>query len=148
MARNTSILRSGLLALTAALAGLVMPVPAAAAEPITGRWVTQSKDAVVGIARCGKSLCGRIERFLIKTPQGADQRDTNNPDAALRQRKLVGLAILSGLSADGEVWRGEVYDPKTGRTYRSEVRRKSADILEVSGCLGPFCQTQVWKKAS
>jgi hypothetical protein len=28
----------------------------AAAEPITGRWVTGEKDAVVGIAKCGKAL--------------------------------------------------------------------------------------------
>lgn len=122
--------------------------PLAAAEPITGRWVTADKDAVVAIAKCGKALCGRIERFLILPAGGNDQRDVNNSDPDKRQRKLIGTAILSGLTADAGVWRGQVYDPKTGRTYTSEVRRKGGGALEVKGCFGPLCQTQEWKKAS
>ena len=121
---------------------------ATAAEPITGRWVTQEKDAVVAIARCGKALCGRIERFLILPAGGKDQRDVNNTDAAKRSRKLLGTAILYGLAADKDVWRGQVYDPKQGRTFAAEVRRKPDGTLEVKGCFGPICRAQVWKKAS
>jgi len=128
--------------------GLVMAAaPALANGPITGRWVTAEKDAVVGIARCGKTLCGRIERFLIPPPGGNDQRDVNNSDPGKRDRKLIGTAILYGLTEDKGVWRGQVYDPKSGRTYSSEVRRKPDGTLEVKGCFGPLCQTQVWKKA-
>jgi uncharacterized protein (DUF2147 family) len=129
--------------------GLAALVPAAfAAEPITGRWVTAEKDAVVAIAPCGKALCGRIERFLVAPPQGNDQRDVNNPDAAKRTRKLIGTAILFGLTADGDAWRGQVYDPKKGKTYSAKVRRRPDGTLEMKGCVGPFCQTQVWKKAA
>ncbi|MFO6446465.1 DUF2147 domain-containing protein [Erythrobacter sp. NE805] len=126
--------------------GLAVAVPALAAEPITGRWVTGEKDAVVAIARCGKALCGTIEKFLILPKGGNDQRDVNNADPAKRSRKLIGTAILTGLAADADVWKGQVYDPKSGKTYTSEVRRKDAKTLEVKGCVGPFCQTQVWKK--
>jgi len=132
---------------SAALGLVALAAPAFAAEPITGRWVTGEKDAVVAIARCGKTLCGRIEKFLIMPAGGNDQRDVNNSDAAKRNRKLLGTAILSGLTADGSTWRGSVYDPKSGRTYTSEVRRKDSTTLEVKGCFGPICQTQVWKKA-
>jgi uncharacterized protein (DUF2147 family) len=121
--------------------------PAQAAEPIMGRWVTAEKDAVVAIGKCGKAQCGTIERFLILPKGGKDQRDINNSDPAKRMRKLIGTAILTGLVAEQGVWRGQVYDPKTGRSYTSEVRRKDAGTLEVKGCVGPFCQTQVWKKA-
>lgn len=121
--------------------------PALAADPIAGRWVTAEKDAVIAIRKCGKSLCGTIERFLIAPKGGNDQRDINNSDPAKRQRKLIGTAILTGLNADGDAWRGQVYDPKTGRTYTSEVRRKGNGVLEVKGCFGPICQTQTWKKA-
>lgn len=127
---------------------VALAAPALAAEPITGRWVTGEKDAVVGIAKCGQALCGRIERFLVAPAGGNDQRDVNNADPAKRDRKLIGTAILTGLTAEGGVWRGQVYDPKSGRTYTSEVRRKDAGTLEVKGCFGPLCQTQVWKKAS
>lgn len=137
-----------MIALALGLAALAAPVPAAASEQITGRWVTGEKDAVVGINRCGKALCGRIERFLIAPAGGNDQRDINNADPAKRSRKLIGTPILTGLTADGTTWRGEVYDPKSGRTYSSEVRRKDSATLEVKGCFGPICQTQVWKRAS
>lgn len=132
----------------AIIAGAATLVPAAfAAAPITGRWITADKDAVVAIARCGKALCGRIERFLILPAGGTDQRDVNNADPAKRGRKLIGTAILTGLAADGDGWRGEVYDPKQGRNFAAEVRRKPDGTLEVKGCLGPICRTQVWKKA-
>ena len=134
--------------LTAALGLALSAAPAAAKEPITGRWMTGDKDAVVGIAKCGKALCGRIERFLVMPAGGNDQRDVNNSDPALRNRKLIGTAILTGLMSDGNAWRGEVYDPKRGRTFTAEVRRKDAATLEVKGCFGPICQTQMWKRAS
>lgn len=130
--------------------GLAALVPAAfAAEPITGRWVTAEKDAVIVIAPCGKALCGTIERFLVAPPQGNDQRDINNPDAAKRKRKLLATTpILSAFTQESDLWRGQIYDPKSGKSYRSVVRRKGPNLLEVKGCIGPFCQTQVWRRAS
>ena len=129
--------------------GLAALVPAAfAAEPITGRWVTAEKDAVIVIAPCGKALCGTIERFLVPPPQGNDQGDINNPDAAKRKRKLLATTpILSAFTQESDLWRGQIYDPKSGKTYRSVVRRKGPNVLEVKGCIGPFCQTQVWRRA-
>jgi uncharacterized protein (DUF2147 family) len=127
---------------------IVAASPALGSEPVTGRWVTAEKDGVILIAPCGKSLCGTIDRFLVPPPQGLDQRDINNPDTRLRTRKLLGMPILSGFTADGDVWRGRIYDPKNGKSYRSIIRRKGPNVLEVKGCIGPFCQTQVWKKAS
>ena len=135
-----------------ALAALVPP--AFAAEPITGRWVTAEKNAVIVIAPCGGSgskgvLCGTIERFLVPQPQGNDQRDVNNPDPAKRKRRLLATTpILSAFTEDSDQWRGQIYDPKNGKTYRSVVRRKGPNMLEVKGCIGPFCQTQVWRRAS
>jgi len=137
--------RMALLALGMAL--LAPASPAAAKEPITGRWITAERNAVVAIARCGKALCGRIARFLIAPAGGDDQRDVNNPDPALRSRRLIGTAILTGLNPDGAVWRGQIYDPKTRRSYAAEVRRSAPGTLEVKGCLGPLCQTQVWTRA-
>ncbi len=131
-----------------ALAALALAAtPLAAAEPIEGRWVTAEKDAIVQISDCGRSICGRIAKFLVTPPQGADQRDVNNRDAAKRSRKLLGMAILTGFTEDEDSWRGEIYDPNNGKTYRSIVRRRGPDRLEVKGCIGPFCQTQVWQRA-
>ena len=142
--------RKGVMAAAiAAGLGLAALVPAAfAAEPITGRWVTAEQDAVIVIAPCGKALCGTIERFLVAPPQGNDQRDINNPDAAKRKRRLLATTpILSAFTQESDLWRGQIYDPKSGKTYRSVVRRKGPNVLEVKGCIGPFCQTQVWRRA-
>ncbi|WP_371815480.1 DUF2147 domain-containing protein [Erythrobacter sp. JK5] len=80
-------------------------------------------------------------------PDGPDQRDINNPDPRLKQRKLLGLPVLFGFTEEAALWRGRIYDPKSGKSYRSVVRRTGANTLEVKGCIGPFCQTQVWKRA-
>ena len=136
--------------LTATLAGAVaiaaLAVPALAADPISGRWVTQEKNAIVTIGQCGSSVCGKISKFLETPPDGANQRDVNNPDKSLRSRKLMGLPVLTGLREDGDLWRGDIYDPEAGKTYRSVIRRKGANRLEVKGCIGPFCQTQIWTR--
>lgn len=47
------------------VAGLALAVPASAAEPVAGRWLTAEKDAVILIAPCGKTMCGTIEKFLV-----------------------------------------------------------------------------------
>jgi uncharacterized protein (DUF2147 family) len=129
-----------------ALALLLLAAPAAAAEPVSGVWRTEAKDALVRIADCGAGLCGRVTRFLVPPPQGNDQRDVNNPDPKLRTRKLLGLAVLRGFREDDGRWRGEIYDPKSGKSYRSLMRRLDSERLEVKGCIGPFCKTQIWRK--
>ena len=130
-----------------ALAALLTASPLLAAQPVQGRWLTQERDAVITIGECGASVCGKISRFIVSPPQGADQRDVNNRDPKKRSRKLLGMPVLTGFKEENDLWRGQIYDPKSGKTYRSVIRRIDANTLEVKGCLGPFCQTQTWKSA-
>ena len=133
--------------LAALLSLALVASPLAAADPIDGLWTTATKDGQVRIGKCGATRCGRLAKFLVVPPQGIDQRDTENPEPSLRSRKLLGLPILTGFKPDGDVWRGTIYDPKAGKSYRSVLKRRNATTLEVQGCIGPFCQTQVWKRA-
>lgn len=130
-----------------ALAALCAAAPLLAAQPVEGKWLTEERDAVITIGDCGKTVCGRITKFLVAPPQGADQRDVNNKNPKLRSRKLLGMPVLTGFTEDGDEWRGQIYDPKSGKTYRSVIRRVNAGTLEVKGCIGPFCQSQTWKRA-
>ncbi len=125
---------------------LLAATPALAAAPITGNWITENGKALVEIAPCGKVLCGKITRVLKPTP-GKPQTDANNPDARLRNRPIVGLPILTGFTADGAEWKGAIYDPEKGKTYRSVVQRNADGTLKVKGCIAFFCQAQVWKPA-
>jgi len=125
---------------------LAVATPALAAPaPVTGRWLTVEGKALVEVAPCGPALCGRITRVLKPRP-GGPAVDVNNPDARLRTRPIQGITILTGFTADGDKWKGRIYDPESGRTYRSELRREGA-TLKVKGCIGPFCRTQDWTVA-
>ncbi len=136
---------SRLLAVLAAFMSL--GTAAQAADPINGRWVTEERDAIVEIKQCGSTTCGTISRFLVPPPDGANQRDINNPDPDLRRRRLLGLPILTQFREEADLWRGRIYDPKSGKSYRSVIRRTGPNTIEVRGCIGPFCQAQVWRRA-
>lgn len=128
----------------AALSALFLAGTAHAAQPIAGRWLTQDGSAIVQVGPCGGATCGRIAAVLKAKP-GAPTADVNNPDAGLRRRTVVGLTILSGFSDAGDDWRGRIYDPRNGKTYKSIVARAADGTLKVKGCIAFICQTQVWK---
>jgi uncharacterized protein (DUF2147 family) len=130
---------------TPILAGICLATCSAAnaAEPIQGQWYTKGKRAVVTIAPCGEAVCGRLTRF-IEQPANGVTTDVNNPDPAMRKRKLVGLPVLSGFTPDGKKWRGKIYDPESGKTYRSVLTKAKNGSLIVEGCIAMFCQAQTW----
>ncbi len=133
--------------LSIAVAASALPFAALAAPaPITGQWVTEDGVALVTIGRCGASLCGRVAKVLKPNPKFS-QTDVNNPDKSKRGRPIVGLPVLTGFAPDGDEWRGRIYDPKTGKDYRSVVHRAANGTLSVKGCVGPFCKSQTWRPA-
>jgi uncharacterized protein (DUF2147 family) len=96
-----------------------------------GVWLIDSKVAVQ-IFDCGTLLCGRI--LWLETPrdpQGRLDRDKNNPDPALRQRRLCGLTIFWGLRSTGpDRWGGGwFYNPDDGKTYNIEAELTSAGTI-------------------
>ncbi|MBA3896996.1 MAG: DUF2147 domain-containing protein [Sphingomonadaceae bacterium] len=128
----------------AALAACALAAPAMAAIPVSGKWLTAERDSVIEIGVCGGTLCGHVARILKGPPGGKPAVDSNNPDPALRARPIRGLTILSGFTSDGEAWEGRIYDPKSGKTYRSKLARNPDGTLKVQGCIGPFCRTMTW----
>jgi uncharacterized protein (DUF2147 family) len=126
------------------LAAVLSSAPAHAADPVAGRWLTEGGQAIVEIRPCGQGICGAIERVLKPTP-GAPTTDVKNPDPKLRSRPFPGLTILSNFKDAGSEWRGQIYDPKSGRTYRSMLKA-AGDTLSVKGCVSVFCRSQSWKR--
>ncbi len=135
-------MKSAAVAIATLIAGLSLP--AQAAQPVTGRWATVDGKAIVQIAPCGKHVCGKIEKIVKATP-GRPQTDIKNPDAALRSKPLVGLALLTGFEDAGEHWKGSIYDPESGKSYTSKLNRNGNGTLKVQGCVASFlCKTQTW----
>lgn len=131
------------------LAAAVLAIIAAsanAAPPVTGQWVTAGKDSVVEIAPCGPRICGKVAKLINPRP-GRPTTDANNPNPKLRTRPIVGLAILSDFIDSGSEWDGTIYDPRSGKSYKSKVARNADGTLKVQGCIAFFCQTQTWTAA-
>lgn len=126
--------------------------PATAEDGALGRWLTPGASAVVELAPCADAatLCGIIRWLWDATDErGRPRLDSQNSDASLRARPLLGLAILSGLAPkQGGGWQGRIYNPEDGQTYRATVSRRGADVLVVEGCVLFVCQKQLWRKAS
>ena len=126
------------LSLTAAFIIATRPVLAASAEPV-GQWYAEGGAAEVAVEPCGPELCGRV--VWLRSPledDGCDLRDRKNPDPALRQRPVVGLEILRGLTArpDGTWTGGHIYDPSSGNTYTCHLALDGEDRLRLRGYLG------------
>jgi uncharacterized protein (DUF2147 family) len=128
---------------------LLALVPSAGwtAPNVIGDWLVEDKKAVVSIGRCGQSYCGRIARILVRDPNW-NGTDVNNQDPKLRSRPVIGLAILHGFRPDAKgLAGGQIYDPNSGRTYKSHLRLNSDGSLKVSGCIAVFCRSQRWTRA-
>lgn len=121
--------------------------PPQSAEAAVGRWKTETRGGIVEIQRCGASICGRIlTSDTLRT--NPNLKDVKNSDAALRNRPLRGLQILSGFTQSGNGWTGgKIYNAEDGKTYGSDVTPSGAEQLKVRGCVfKPFCKTQTWTR--
>ncbi|WAT16702.1 DUF2147 domain-containing protein [Aurantiacibacter sp. MUD11] len=137
--------RTAIIAAAAPLA-LLAP-PAAAQRSIDGTYIDSGGYVEITVGPCGTSRCGTITR-IIRHKSGESDRDVHNDDPALRDRPILGLRLLTGLTWDDGAWRGRVYNPEDGNTYRTEVRPAANGALEVKGCVAIICRTRLWPAAT
>ena len=116
------------------------------AEPgdIFGVWLTEGGSAKVELFPCGDKVCGKV--IWLKQPKyansfdgpvGMEKVDRKNSDPALRNRPIVGLQVMEGLSLEGDWWRnGSCYDPQSGNTYQCKMRLNSPSELRLRGFIG------------
>ncbi len=123
----------------------------AQSDRIIGVWLTSDKAAKIEIYQRESRFYGKM---IWLTPnvdeKGKPLTDSENPDPAKRNRKLEGLEIISGLAyADGK-WKGTIYDPESGKTYKSQIKLVNENTLELTGYVGlpMFGITETWKRSS
>ena len=133
------------LVLGGSMAWAAVASAAPAGPDVTGRWQTPTRHGIVEVTRCGGSICGRlVESDAIRA--NADARDTHNKDEAQRGRRLKGLLMLGGFTADENAWTGgSVYNGEDGGTYHATVTPVDQDHIKVKGCIiWPLCKSQTW----
>jgi len=137
---RTALFAAGMLLLTA---------PAVAADPAEGDWLMPDGGSKVHIGACAGNpaqLCGVVSWLA---PAKAKDLDIHNPNAALKNRPILGVATIFGFkqNAPGNWSGGKLYDPATGKTYSGKISINPDGTLKVQGCVFGICQGQTWKRA-
>ena len=118
------------------------------ATPIDGEWIVADQTARIRIAPCGdgsgRTHCGTL--IWTKTPGGVD---SNNPDPAKRNKPLLGLEIIKGMTRKGQNWwEGSVYNAANGKTYAATLVPQGPTALKIEGCVlgGLLCGSETWTR--
>jgi len=131
-----------LIAAGAALA-LASVAYAQTAEDAIGVWQNPENKSHTEFYKCGDGVCGKI----VKAVDG-QKTDDKNPDAAKRDRPIVGLVILQGAKKTGpNKWAGQLYNRADGKTYSGTLTVKSKSEVDLSGCVAAiFCKTTTFTR--
>lgn len=112
---------------------------AAKAQSITsGTWYNEEKTARVQFYEQGNKIYGKIVWLKDPLKDGKPRTDDFNPNTKLKNNPLMGLVFLKGFEKNSETkWdEGEIYDPKNGKTYSSEITLVNSKQLNVRGYIG------------
>ena len=128
------------------LLGLSMaggPSPGADGRGRLGVWLNPENQSNVEFYRCGEGLCGKITKV-----SDGQKTDDKNPDAAKRNRPIVGLVIMEGAKKTGaNKWSGTLYNRADGKSYSGTVTVKAKNTLDLSGCVAlVVCRTTTWTR--
>jgi uncharacterized protein (DUF2147 family) len=127
------------------------PARAQSEGGVSGIWLTQAGDAKVRVSPCGGGICGVVVwlRDPIDPATGKPQADDKNPNPALARRRIIGLALFSGMRPSGpNKWSGQIYNADDGHSYASNVSVSGPDALKVEGCVGALCGNETWTRTA
>ena len=122
---------------------------------VVGRWA--ATDSVIEVVATDGTLRATIIAILYPVyregedgPVGAAKVDLKNPDQGQRARPIVGMDLLSDYAFKDGKWQGNIYDPKSGKTYKSQMTVSSDGKLLMRGYIGTpmLGRTQEWIRAS
>lgn len=129
----------------AALAmGLAMaPAAAQKAEDAFGVWLNPENGSNIEFYKCGADLCAKITKV-----NDGQKTDDKNPDAAKKNRPIVGLVIMENAKKTGDnKWAGSLYNRENGKSYSGTVTVKTKEAVDLSGCVAAvLCKTVTWTR--
>ncbi len=130
----------------------LLAAPARATE-LDGFWMDSHGEVVLQVEPCGKDMCAKV--VWLRLPYGPDRlplKDYRNPDAALQNRQVCGLRVITGFAKqeDGTWGGGDVYVPDLGMSFKGYATILSPTQIEVRGYvfMPLFGSTEVWSKVA
>ena len=114
---------------------------AASAQPsnsVEGYWKNPIGSAIIAIAPCGNSLCGKV---VWASQRGQREVSKNAPN-------VVGTTVLTGLRSAGSHWAGSLYIPDDDIHVSARLQPIAGGKMKLTGCafIGLFCRTQIWTR--
>lgn len=145
-------MKTTLLAMLIVLSAVALPK--GENKKITGVWWNEEKTSRVEVYEQNGKIYGKVVWLKDNTnPDGSSPRlDNMNPETSLQKRPVIGIRILKNLEwdADDNEWDdGEIYDPKSGKTYSCYAKLQKDGKLYLKGyVLGmPFLgRSTLWTK--
>ncbi len=126
-----------------ALAASVQADTASMNHNVFGVFVTPDGTSHIEISDCGDgSPCGRI---VWIDPASLPEGETPDTVEGRNGKLLMGMRLIEGFERRKKDWRGgSIYDPENDKIYAARLKRLSGSELQLKGCIGPICQTQIW----
>lgn len=107
---------------------------------ILGYWLNEDEDGKVEIYEENGKYFGKLVwlKFPIDEETGKAKLDKHNPDDELKKRPSKGIILMTDFEYDGDgEWdEGDIYDPKSGKTYSCYMKMESMSKLKVRGFIG------------
>lgn len=110
-------------------------------DAILGIWLNEREDAKIEIYKQNGKYYGKIVWLLNDREDDGStpNRDDKNPNAGLRNRRVIGINIMTGLewdASDEEYNEGEIYDPRSGNSYSLYGYIQDDGTLFMKGYMG------------
>jgi len=123
-------------------------------DAIIGKWMSEEDNLEVEVFKEAGQFKAKVLWFDDsddKSKPWNTRTDEKNPKKELRNRKIVGMEVLSGLTydEDDDEWvDGTIYDSKSGKEWSSKCWINKDNLLKVRGywLVSLFGETMTFKK--
>lgn len=120
----------------------IMPTQAIcfqAENDILGKWISTEENVIIEVYKISNQFKAKVLWFNDTDDLNRPMKkrlDVHNPNKSLRNRLILGMDVLDGLSYNTEKnrWeKGRIYDPSSGRHWSSVVYFNEDNQMEVKG---------------
>jgi len=110
-----------------------------ATTPVEGYWKNPIGSAIIQIAPCGETLCGKVV-WASARGQREVAKNTSN---------VVGTTVLTNLKYARGHWAGSLYVPDDNVHVSAKLQLIGDGRMKLTGCglMGLICRTQIWTRA-